>query len=185
MRTALPGPNRHPDQRSRPRTGATQWPRAGAISSTRTSTRSTLSQARCPAPPKRCRSSGAALVWMEKPLRDQRLIESNFGHWEGQLWTELPRIDPHRLRCTQGRHVELDPARWRKLYDGLRSGLCLGCGPPHDCRCIPRQHQPQLARRASQSRQDGGPNFEVPQDKILRLQSIGIGSAAYVLADWL
>jgi broad specificity phosphatase PhoE len=26
--------------------------------------------------------------------RDDRLKEQHFGHWEGQLWTELPSIDP-------------------------------------------------------------------------------------------
>jgi Histidine phosphatase superfamily (branch 1) len=25
---------------------------------------------------------------------DDRLKEQHFGHWEGQLWSELPRIDP-------------------------------------------------------------------------------------------
>ena len=27
-------------------------------------------------------------------LRDARLMEQNFGHWEGQLWGELPKLDP-------------------------------------------------------------------------------------------
>lgn len=26
--------------------------------------------------------------------RDERLMEQNYGHWEGQLWSELPQIDP-------------------------------------------------------------------------------------------
>jgi probable phosphoglycerate mutase len=26
--------------------------------------------------------------------RDDRLKEQHYGHWEGQLWSELPRIDP-------------------------------------------------------------------------------------------
>ena len=25
---------------------------------------------------------------------DDRLMEQNFGHWEGQLWSELPVLDP-------------------------------------------------------------------------------------------
>ncbi len=27
-------------------------------------------------------------------LTDDRLKEQNFGHWEGQLWSELPKLDP-------------------------------------------------------------------------------------------
>jgi probable phosphoglycerate mutase len=27
--------------------------------------------------------------------RDERLKEQHYGHWEGQLWHDLPRIDPH------------------------------------------------------------------------------------------
>ena len=26
---------------------------------------------------------------------DNRLREINYGHWEGQLWNELPTTDPH------------------------------------------------------------------------------------------
>lgn len=26
--------------------------------------------------------------------RDDRLMEQSYGHWEGQLWHELPRLDP-------------------------------------------------------------------------------------------
>jgi probable phosphoglycerate mutase len=26
--------------------------------------------------------------------RDDRLMEQHYGHWEGQLWSELPRTDP-------------------------------------------------------------------------------------------
>lgn len=26
--------------------------------------------------------------------RDERLMEQHFGHWEGQLWSDLPNIDP-------------------------------------------------------------------------------------------
>lgn len=32
---------------------------------------------------------------------DPRLTEINYGHWEGQLWNELPRIDPDGLRARQ------------------------------------------------------------------------------------
>lgn len=26
--------------------------------------------------------------------RDDRLMEQHYGHWEGKLWSELPRLDP-------------------------------------------------------------------------------------------
>lgn len=39
---------------------------------------------------------------------DERLREIHYGHWEGQLASELPRIDPEGLAA---RHA--DPVNWR------------------------------------------------------------------------
>lgn len=33
--------------------------------------------------------------------RDDRLREQSYGHWEGQLWSELPRIDPQGFAARQ------------------------------------------------------------------------------------
>lgn len=33
--------------------------------------------------------------------RDQRLQEQSYGHWEGQLWSELPRLDPDGFAARQ------------------------------------------------------------------------------------
>ncbi len=39
---------------------------------------------------------------------DERLIEVNYGHWEGQLSSELPAIDPDSVAARAR-----DPFRWR------------------------------------------------------------------------
>lgn len=33
--------------------------------------------------------------------RDDRLREQSYGHWEGQLWSELPRLDPEGFAARQ------------------------------------------------------------------------------------
>lgn len=33
--------------------------------------------------------------------KDDRLKEQNYGHWEGQLWSELPRIDPTGFKARE------------------------------------------------------------------------------------
>ena len=40
--------------------------------------------------------------------RDDRLKEINFGHWEGQIWDDLPASDPDEFAARK-----LDPYRWR------------------------------------------------------------------------
>jgi probable phosphoglycerate mutase len=39
---------------------------------------------------------------------DDRLIELSYGSWEGQLQSDLPRVDPAGLAARSG-----DPFRWR------------------------------------------------------------------------
>ena len=38
---------------------------------------------------------------------DDRLLEQHFGHWEGQLWSELPKIDPVGFAARKA-----DPWNW-------------------------------------------------------------------------
>lgn len=33
--------------------------------------------------------------------RDDRLMEQNYGHWEGQLWSELPKTDPAGFKARE------------------------------------------------------------------------------------
>ena len=40
--------------------------------------------------------------------RDDLLKEINFGHWEGQIWDELPTSDPDEFAARKA-----DPYRWR------------------------------------------------------------------------
>jgi probable phosphoglycerate mutase len=39
---------------------------------------------------------------------DERLAEVHYGHWEGQLWGELPHIDPEGYAARQA-----DPWGWQ------------------------------------------------------------------------
>jgi probable phosphoglycerate mutase len=39
---------------------------------------------------------------------DERLCEIHYGHWEGELWSELPRTDPEGYTARQA-----DPWNWR------------------------------------------------------------------------
>jgi broad specificity phosphatase PhoE len=41
-------------------------------------------------------------------LREQRLMEINFGHWEGQIWDDLPNTDPEEFAARKA-----NPYRWR------------------------------------------------------------------------
>lgn len=118
--------------------------------------------------------------------RDQRLIESNFGHWEGQLWSELPRIDPAGFAARKadtwgwtpigGENYTMVEARVRAWVASIeRTTIAVSHGN------ISRSLRGVLLNLDKAA----VPKLEVPQDKILRLQSIGRGSAAYVLADWI
>lgn len=117
--------------------------------------------------------------------RDQRLIESNFGHWEGQLWSELPRIDPDGFEARKadtwnwtpigGENYTMVEARVRAWVASIeRTTVAVSHGN------ISRSLRGLLLNLDKSA----VPKLEVPQDKILRLQSVGTGSAAYVLADW-
>lgn len=41
-------------------------------------------------------------------IREDRLKEINFGHWEGQIWDDLPASDPIEFAARKS-----DPYRWR------------------------------------------------------------------------
>lgn len=41
-------------------------------------------------------------------VREKRLMEINFGHWEGQIWDDLPTTDPEEFAARKA-----NPYRWR------------------------------------------------------------------------
>jgi probable phosphoglycerate mutase len=41
-------------------------------------------------------------------IREHRLMEINFGHWEGQIWDDLPTSDPDEFAARKA-----NPYRWR------------------------------------------------------------------------
>lgn len=117
--------------------------------------------------------------------RDLRLIESNFGHWEGQLWSELPQVDPEGFAARKadtwnwtprgGENYTMVEERVRAWVAGVhRSTIAVSHGN------ISRSLRGVLLSLDKAA----VPKLEVPQDRVLRLQSVGSGSSAYVLADW-
>ena len=56
---------------------------------------------------------------------DDRLREIGYGHWEGELWGELPRQGPARLCRARGRQMGLAAAGRRELPGpvGARRGV--------------------------------------------------------------
>lgn len=117
--------------------------------------------------------------------RDHRLLESHFGHWEGQLWSELPRIDPEGFEARKadtwnwtprgGENYPMVEERVRAWVVGLRrTTIAVSHGN------ISRSLRGVLLNLDTAA----VPKLEVPQDRILRFRSVGIGTASYVLADW-
>ncbi len=117
--------------------------------------------------------------------RDHRLLESHFGHWEGQLWSELPRIDPEGFEARKadtwnwtprgGENYPMVEERVRAWVVGLRrTTIAVSHGN------ISRSLRGVLLNLDTAA----VPKLEVPQDRILRFRSVGTGTASYVLADW-
>src|SRR5262249_34887293 len=107
---------------------------------------------------------------------DQRLAEIHYGHWEGQLWAELPRSDPEGFAAAPGGHLELAAARRRGLLRAVgarRHGACRG--QTRQCGRRPRRRHARAALlgRAPRTRTNAAP--PVPQDRVLCL--IGAASA--------
>jgi broad specificity phosphatase PhoE len=50
---------------------------------------------------------------------DDRLKEQHFGHWEGQLWSELPRIDPEGFAARKADTWNWTP-RGGENYEAVR-----------------------------------------------------------------
>jgi probable phosphoglycerate mutase len=57
---------------------------------------------------------------------DDRLVELRYGHWEGQLWGELPSTDPEGYAARQADPWNWQPVRgesYRMLSDRVASWL--------------------------------------------------------------
>lgn len=103
---------------------------------------------------------------------DTRLSEINYGHWEGQLWQELPNVDPEGFAARRADHWGWQPkggesysmlsdrvALW--LADMKRDAVVVSHGG------VSRALRGLILRLASADI----PLLEVPQDKVLVLRS--------------
>lgn len=117
--------------------------------------------------------------------RDARLIESHFGHWEGQLWSELPTTDPEGFEARKadtwnwtprgGENYPMVEQRVRTWVAELRrTTIAVSHGNiSRSLRGVLLDLDPSAV-----------PKLEVPQDRILRFRSVETGSGPIVLADW-
>ncbi len=103
--------------------------------------------------------------------RDDRLKEYHFGHWEGQLWSELPRIDPEGFAARQadawtwtprgGENYSMVEAR---VSNWLREVRCDTIAVSHGN--VSRSLRGILLQLAH----DRVPKLEVPQDRVLKIK---------------
>jgi probable phosphoglycerate mutase len=103
---------------------------------------------------------------------DDRLREINFGHWEGLLWNELPRIDPDGFAARKA-----DPWRWQpkggESYAAL-SGRVAGwlAEIAHDALVVSHGGVSRVLRGLLLGLAPRDiPRLEVPQDKVMMLSS--------------
>jgi broad specificity phosphatase PhoE len=104
--------------------------------------------------------------------RDDRLKEQHFGHWEGQLWTELPVIDPDGFAARKA-----DTWNWVPRGGESYAVLVLRVRPwlasiKHDTVVVSHGNISRTVRGLVLGLDEKTiPKLEVPQDKVLRLQA--------------
>lgn len=103
--------------------------------------------------------------------RDDRLKEINFGHWEGQIWDDLPNTDPEEFAARKA-----DPYRWRprngESYEDLAKRLeSWLAGLERDTVAVSHGGVSRVVRGHVLGLDwDAIHTLEVPQDRILRLR---------------
>lgn len=104
--------------------------------------------------------------------RDDRLKEQHFGHWEGQLWSELPTLDPVGFSARKadpwswipvgGENYDMVAARLRPWLETVtRDTLVVSHG--NISRTL--RHLLLGAERSAT------PKLEVPQDRVLKIKA--------------
>ena len=103
--------------------------------------------------------------------RDDRLREQSYGHWEGQLWSELPRTDPEGFAA---RHIDKwgwrprDGESYAMLTDRIAGWLA---EVQEDCVVASHGAVSRALRGLVLSLdKDAITGLEVPQDRILVLR---------------
>jgi probable phosphoglycerate mutase len=116
--------------------------------------------------------------------RDDRLKEHHFGHWEGQLWSELPQIDPVGFAERQadtwnwtprgGENYPMVSVRLSAWLAGIRSDtVAVSHGN------VSRTLRGLLLALDTKI----VPKLEVPQDRVLRLTKARASDR--FVAEWL
>jgi probable phosphoglycerate mutase len=102
---------------------------------------------------------------------DDRLSEIHYGHWEGQLWSELPRTDPEGYAARQA-----DPWSWQptggESYRMLSQRVALWLADMHRDAVVVAHGGVSRALRGLVLRLEGADvtRLPVPQDKVLLVQ---------------
>jgi broad specificity phosphatase PhoE len=100
--------------------------------------------------------------------RDDRLKEQHFGHWEGQLWTELPTIDPEGFAARKA-----DTWNWRprggESYSDVQERVSAWLAEATGTMVVVSHGNISRAVRGMVLDKTVIPKLEVPQDKFLRL----------------
>ncbi|MFM2421961.1 MAG: hypothetical protein RL291_491 [Pseudomonadota bacterium] len=104
--------------------------------------------------------------------RDGRLVEQHFGHWEGQLWSELPTLDPEGVAARRadtwhwtprgGENYGMVEARVRPWLESLAQ----------DTVCVSHGNISRTVRGILLGLDKSEvPRLEVPQDRVLVIQA--------------
>ena len=105
--------------------------------------------------------------------RDDRLKEQSYGHWEGQLWSELPRTDPDGFAAREKDKWNWQP-RGGESYRMLSERIA-GWLAEVDADCVVASHG--AVSRALRGlvvefeNKQAMTALEVPQDKVMVLKS--------------
>jgi probable phosphoglycerate mutase len=107
--------------------------------------------------------------------RDDRLKEQHFGHWEGQLWSELPSLDPVGFAARKA-----DPWHWMpqggENYDMVVARIVPWLATlRRDTVVVSHGNISRTLRHLLLGHErSAAPKLEVPQDRVLRIKA-GVG----------
>ena len=103
---------------------------------------------------------------------DDRLKEQNFGHWEGQIWGELPKLDPEGFAARKADTWNWTP-RGGENYEMVRARvLSWLAGITRDTVVVSHGNISRSLRGILLGIDNTiVPKLEVPQDKFLRIKS--------------
>jgi broad specificity phosphatase PhoE len=101
---------------------------------------------------------------------DDRLKEQNFGHWEGQIWGELPKLDPEGFAARKADTWNWTP-RGGENYETVRTRVMSWLAELQGDAVVVSHGNISRTVRGILLGLDKAviPKLEVPQDKFLRI----------------